>query len=78
MKAPDKIYYDKLCINPSGYEEGRAYELNPDPLPCVEYIRKDALMEWLDGKMTIEDETDGLIDGYNCAMKEVLNKINSM
>ena len=85
MKAPDKIYYQKLYINPSGYEEGRAYELNPDPLPCVEYIRKDALLEWLEeSKKEMEKELDGSHEAIRFAtaiaissFQEVIDKLNN-
>ena len=84
MKAPDKIYYDKLCINPSGYEEGRAYELNPDPLPCVEYIRKDALLEWAKDEhdsgpiKDSADNGDAWSIGYLCGMADIIMKLNSL
>ena len=74
MKAPDKIYYDKLYVNPSGYEEGRAYELNPDPLPCVEYIRKEAVLEWAK-----EIEEKYVENGYGeRGFYELLDKIESL
>lgn len=74
MKAPVKIYYAKLCINPSGYEEGRAYELNPDPLPCVEYIHKDALLEW--AKETYLCENASAI--RKVCFKQLVEKLLSM
>ena len=42
------------------------------------YVHKDALLEWIEGKMTVEEETEGYIGGYDAALKEVIDKINSM
>ena len=44
----------------------------------IEYIRKDALLEWLDGKMTIEVATEGFVGGYDSALKDVIEHINKM
>ena len=44
----------------------------------IEYIRKDALLEWLDGKMTIEGATEGFVGGYDSALKDVIEHINKM
>lgn len=41
------------------------------------YIRKDVLIEWLEGKMTIEGATEGFVGGYDTALKDVINKLNS-
>lgn len=68
---PDKIYTD----NRGAYAERPVFsQIDAN----IEYIRKDAILEWLDGKMTIEEETEGYIGGYDAALKEVVNKINSM
>ena len=71
--VPDKIY---VGIQDLG--TGYAYALSLDNNGEQEYIRKDALLEWLDGKMTIEGATEGFIGGYDMAMKDVIDKINSM
>ena len=85
MKAPDKIYL-QTCGDCHGLEiecencqfqnlaevtwsEDRIYKKD------VEYIRKDALLEWLDGKMTIEGATEGFVGGYDSALKDVINHI---
>lgn len=73
MKAPDKIY---LGIQDMG--SGYVYNLSLDDNGEQEYIRKDALIEWLDGKMTIEGATEGFVGGYDSALKDVINHINSM
>lgn len=73
MKAPDKVY---LGIDDLG--SGYVYNLSLDNNGHPEYIRKDALIEWLDGKMTIEGATEGFVGGYDFALKDVVNHINSM
>lgn len=49
----------------------RGYEL-------AEKDIKDALLEWLDGKLTIEGATEGFVGGYDSALKDVIDKINSL
>lgn len=39
---------------------------------------KDALLEWLDGKLTIEGATEGFIGGYDSALQDVIDKLNSI
>lgn len=74
MKAPNKIYLPKEEI-----EERKPWiETSYDPNWDECYIRKDALMEWLDGKMTVEGATEGIVGGYDMALKDVIDKINSM
>ena len=71
---PDKIYLPKEEI-----EERKPWiETTYDPNWDECYIRKDAIMELLKGKMTIEDATCGFIGGYNAALKEVIYRINSI
>lgn len=71
---PDKIFITEYNANvETGY-----FSRNKDDVFTQEYIRKDALMEWLDGKMTIEGATEGFVGGYDLALKDVINKLNSM
>ena len=73
---------DKILINRG--EDGRIHhsywttDQQLVPFEDTLYIRKDALLKWIEGKMTIEEETEGYIGGYDAAMKEVVDKINSM
>lgn len=73
MEMPDKIYLNKYMIR-----KGMMYPAEP-PYDVLEeeYIRKDALLEWLEGKMTIEVATEGFVGGYDTALKDVINKLNS-
>ena len=43
-----------------------------------EYIRKDALLEWANGKMTIEGATEGIVGGYDLAMKDLIEHIEKV
>lgn len=68
--APDKIWINTDTLN--------GYHMSNHPLYGEEYLRKDALMEWLEGRMTMEGATEGFVGGYDFALKDVINKINSM
>ena len=71
MKAPDKIYTDNRGV----YAKLPIFsQIDAN----VEYIRKDALLEWLDGKLTIEGATEGYVGGYDSALKDVINKLNEL
>lgn len=74
MEMPDKIYLNKYMIR-----KGMMYPAEP-PYDVLEkeYIRKDALLEWLEGKMTIEGATEGFVGGYDTALKDVIDKLNSI
>lgn len=82
MKAPDKIYLSVEKGEDWAYamwtqkspEEQKFSELNEHE----EYIRKDALLKWLEGKMTIEGATEGIVGGYDLALKDVIDKLNQM
>ena len=73
MKAPDKIYVSHLI-----YDTWQYTTPDPDDETEVEYIRKDALLEWLDGKLTVEGATEGFVGGYDSALKDVIDKLNSL
>lgn len=74
MKAPDKVYIDDLAI-----VNDCITKISLKELPYFsEYIRKDALLEWLDGKITVEEATEGIIGGYNLALKDVIKHVESL
>lgn len=76
--APDKIYLHKIRDEKnSGYHK-MWFEQRARCVPSEAYIRKDALLEWLDGKMTIEGATEGFVGGYDSALKDVIERINEM
>ena len=69
--APDKIYLNRRHPEPYWFEDK---QIGSD----VEYIRKDALLEYLKGKMTVEEATEGIVGGYNLALKDVIKHIESL
>lgn len=73
MEVPDKI-----CVAPHQISD---YDLEIQEVGhngAEEYIRKDALMEWLEWMITKEGSIEGFIGGYDFALKEVINHLNEM
>ncbi len=73
MKAPDKIYLvettriiDEWRRKPSQYAKN------------IEYINKEAMLKWAEGKMTVEGATEGIVGGYDLAMKDLIEHLNSL
>lgn len=66
--APDKIYLNKIHPEPYWFKDK---QLDSD----VEYISKDALMEWIQEARAIPHENAIVRD---LAFQEVVNKLNSM
>lgn len=71
MKAPDKCYITRE-------KNGVVYSLSFNDNGGLEYIRKDALLKWLEGKMTVEGATEGIVGGYDFALKDVIMHIKSL
>ena len=71
MKAPDKIYLPKEEIEERKPWIETAYDPNWDE--C--YIRKDALIEWIQEVRAIPHENAIVRD---LAFQEVINKLSSM
>ena len=70
MEAPDKIYTN----NRGGYAEVPIFSQAD---ANIEYIRKDALIEWLENK--IAKNYSSAIEGLtNLAYKDVLDKLISL
>ena len=76
MGIPDKIYIRHYWMPGELDDEWRLKPVEDEQ--CEEYIHKEALIKWLDGKMTIEGATEGFVGGYDSALKDVINHINSM
>ena len=70
MNTPDKIYIDPNVQ--IGWFRGE----RPSKL-FREYIRKDLLLEWLKAKV-YEHNEDKFDDGFNTALGQVIDKINSL
>ena len=75
MKAPDKIYVHVRTDPRPSITFSEVLEKNSTN---EKYIRKDALLEWLDGKMTVEEATEGIVGGYDLALKDVIKHIESL
>jgi hypothetical protein len=74
MKAPDKIYIQTNA--------GEAFSSKWTTIPFrdfenTEYIRRDALLEWLESKV-YEHNEDRFDDGFNAALGQVIDKINEL
>jgi len=72
MEAPNKIFLPRNIDCPSA----AILTLGNQP-GDVEYIRKDALLEWLESKV-YEHNEDRFDDGFNAALGQVIDKINSL
>ena len=68
MKAPDKVY-----LGIDDIESGYVYNLSLDNNGHPEYIRKDALLEWLEYEKEWFGGTD--IEPH---YQKVIDKLNSM
>ena len=75
MEAPDKIYIQASAHD--GWFEGNKPNDN-----FVEYIRKDALLEWAEEtKAEIENQNvikDDIRKGAVWELEEIINKLNKM
>jgi len=72
MKAPDKVYVKKEKDNVT-YSLSIQYDNGGE-----QYIRKEALMEWLEDNAPVEASVYGFMGGYMAAYKQVIDKLNSM
>jgi len=71
MKAPDKVYVKKERDNVT-FSLSVQYDNGGDV-----FIRKDALVKWLESKV-YEHNEDRFDDGFNAALGQVIDKLNSM
>ena len=69
---PDKIYISHLCDTTIDGEEGHLMAMSFEDNGGEKFIRKDALMEWLENKVSLSYgvATDAFV--------EVIEKLNSM
>ena len=74
MEAPDKIYVASY----NGEAFSHSWTIEPlGDITATEYIRKDALLEWLENKIKISD--GGFVNGLVClAYKDVIEHLNEM
>ena len=73
MKAPDKI-----CVAPHQVFDNDLEIQEVGHNGAEEYIRKEALLEWLKDNVPIEVSVYGFMGGYMAAYKQVIDKLNSM
>ena len=76
--APDKIYFPADGLPAYIDWDGSPIRTKQVEDSDICYIRKDALMEWLEGRMTKDGATEGFVGGYDFALKDVINKLNEM
>ena len=77
MKAPDKIYVAKTTFPKYIDWDGSPINTKRVSNNDVCYIRKDLLLEWLEAKV-YENNEDKFDDGFNTAIGQVIDKINSL
>lgn len=78
MKAPDKIYAGTIT---EGIGITKHWQVCRDHLENpVEYIRKDALLEWAKPRISglCFRRDDSFRCGYEQAVKELIDKLNSL
>ncbi len=74
MKAPDKIYVRKYRDgDTSWFWENEPYEDEIAGIEAVEYIRKDALLEWAENWKQL-----GQSDDFMYAIETLVQHLNSM
>lgn len=81
MKAPDKIYLHRTTGNPR--LNGKVHSYKPakirDDDKIIEYIRKDAILEWAKGKKEeYEKETSREYDGCMWVLNLLIEKLESL
>lgn len=73
--APDKIYLHKIRDEESSGYHKMWFEQSARCVPSEAYIRKDALLEWIQEVRAIPHENAITRD---LAFQEIINKINSL
>ena len=70
MEAPDKIYVSRPIYNQCGL-------VISEDKP-VEYLRKDTLMKWLEGKKKHYMDRQEYDCGWNDLLDDIIDKLNSL
>lgn len=76
MKAPDKIFLPRFV-----YEKWLYQTSDTDDETEVEYIRKDALLEWTTtnrDKLDVLSDNDAVRWGQRNAFQQMIDKLNSL
>lgn len=75
---PNKIYLPKYPnLDIEGEHLGDDWSYEPEFTDNVTYIRKYALLKWLESKV-YEHNEDRFDDGFNAALGQVIDKLNEM
>ena len=82
MEAPGKIYVtidrpnERIEYNPELV--GVAWSKKDKSCEHIEYIRKDLLLEWAEGKKKHYMDRQEYDCGWNDLLDEIINKLNSL
>ena len=71
MEAPEKIYLNRRHPEPYWFKDR---QVDSD----IEYIRKDALIEWANNGLAFRRNGVILDDGFSYAIVELIKKLESM
>ena len=71
-----KAKFDKVYVEVNGNKVHTYFGLQPDG--ATEYVNKESLLKWAEGKMTVEGATEGIVGGYDLAMKELVEYLKSL
>lgn len=71
-----KAKFDKVYVEVNGNKIHTYLGLQPES--ATEYVNKEALLKWAEGKMTVEGATEGIVGGYDLAMKDLIEHLNSL
>lgn len=76
MKVPDKIYLNKYMFRPYMMRPAQY----PADTPDIEYIRKDALLEWAKNLKERWEEPPMSKHSPGCVfmLEQVINKLNKL
>lgn len=79
---PDKIYIGAVTLSSNSPSEEYLlpdWHLRPNTkVTNVEYIRKDALLEWAKGEVKYYLDKEEYDMGWNMAIEKLIAKLNSM
>lgn len=85
MKAPDKIYLQRVPSNQEVIDGWTVEPVKHTVLEDIEYIRKDALLEWAKEKKkqlleqeSENDEPSDVAAGINAGLDMLIGKLKSM
>lgn len=78
MEAPDKIYLQRVPSNQEVIDGWTVEPVKHTVLEDIEYIRKDALMEWAKKEMEEWSSESNTAQGVKMGLTLVIDKIESL